>query len=103
MSARRLESSFPLIEFTSSTGSQDRLSGEIRGSRLTLKLDALRAGSTEDFRRLRAHDGYLRARARRYGTWFGRDYLMSAFQMLVIDALCMGANIVYVSTVTLRA
>src|SRR5437867_11186058 len=93
MSARRLESSFPLIEFTSSTGSQDRLSGEIRGSRLTLKLDALRARSTEDVRRLRAPEGYLRAGAPRYATLFGRDSLISALQMLDIDPTIAAATL----------
>jgi len=60
---------------------------------LTLKLDALRARSTEDVRRLRAPEGYLRAGAPRYATLFGRDSLISAWQMLDIDPTIAAATL----------
>jgi glycogen debranching enzyme len=60
---------------------------------LTLELDALRERLTEDLRRLKAPEGYLRAGAPRYSALFGRDSLIAAWQTLDLDPTIAAATL----------
>ncbi|TLZ93032.1 MAG: hypothetical protein E6J95_08215 [Methanobacteriota archaeon] len=58
-----------------------------------MDLSAVRARLWDDLNRLRASAGYLRAGAPRYSTLFGRDSLISAWQMLELDPSIAAATL----------
>src|SRR6266550_2625815 len=58
-----------------------------------MDLSAVRARLWDDLNRLRTPAGYLRAGAPRYSTLFGRDSLISAWQMLELDPSIAAATL----------
>src|SRR5437667_12267669 len=58
-----------------------------------MDLSAVRARLWDDLNRLRTPAGYLRAGAPRYSTLFGRDSLISAWQMLELHPSIAAATL----------
>src|SRR5437773_11209948 len=58
-----------------------------------MDLSAVRARLWDDLNRLRTPAGYLRAGGPRYSTLFGRDSLISAWQMLELDPSIAAATL----------